>query len=281
MADDTGSTHDKVFYLGDNRDPSKKKTSINRSVYTEDDEEYKMDDEDNHRKSKQEKKIEEDNDIKTIIKNTRSDVEELYNKHRDIIINKYRFKDLKPDTIEYKKAKDSISNELKLLEYRCKVLLDKTIFERISEYKSDQRHLPTVFDFSKKAEPIYEDEIPNLWKTPDEMKKTQEEINDLGRKIIAKGKRLSPKFFGELENYSSDEDDDTSASAASSSSSSASPSISNSAASSSASASPSTSASTPGLKSILKRKREGGRKTKKHKKSRVRKSRVRKSKARK
>ena len=103
------------------------------------------------------------------------------------------------------------------------------------------------------------------------MKKTQEEINDMGRKLIAKGKTLSPKFFGELENYSSDEDNDNETIvSASASYSSTEPSTSNS---------PSSSSSPYPLKSILKRKREGGRKTKKIKKSRAKKSRAKKSRA--
>ena len=228
-----------------------------------------MDDDDNHKKSKPKKAIEK------IIQDTTKEVEEAYRKERDAIMSGERFQGLDPDT--FQKKKETISRYLENSKYRQ--LLDKTIFERINEYKSYQRHLPTIFGFSEKEELMDPDERPNLWKTPEEMKKTQEEINNLGRKLIAKGKSLSPKFFGELENYSSDEEDNNTSASASSSSASAS--TSNSAASSSASASPSAS-STPGLKSILKkRKLEGGRKTKKYKKSRAKKSRVRKSKARK
>ncbi len=266
MAD---KTDDKFFYPRDDRLPSEKRLRISRVVTApQEGYKYKIDDDDNHKKSKPNKAIQK------IIQDTTKEVEEAFRKERDTIMSGDRFQGLDPDTFE--KRKETISRYLENTKYRQ--LLDKTIFERISEYKSHQRHLPTIFGFSEKEEPMDPDERPNLWKTPDEMKKTQDEINDLGRKLIAKGKPLSPKFFGELENYSSDEDDDeTSASASTSASATAS--TSNSAAASSASASPS--ALTPGLKSILKRKREGGRKTKKHKKSRAKKSRVRKSKTRK
>lgn len=262
MAEETGSTDDKVFYPREDREHSEKRLRISRVVTApQEGDEYEMDDDDNHKKSKPK------NAIQKIIQDTTNEIGDAFRKERDAIMSGERFQGLDPDTFE--KKKETISRYLENSKYRQ--LLDKTIFERISEYKSYQRHLPTIFGFSEKEEPMDPDERPNLWKTPDEMKKTQEEINDLGRKIIAKGKRLSPKFFGELENYSSDEEDDETSSSASSS---ASASTSNSAASPSASA-------TPGLKSILKRKREGGRKTKKYKKSRAKKSRVRKSKARK
>lgn len=259
---------DKVFYPREDREHSEKRLRISRVVTApQEGDEYIMDDDDNHKKSKPKKAIEK------IIQDTTKEVEEAYRKERDTIMSGERFQGLDPDT--FQKKKETISRYLENSKYRQ--LLDKTIFERISEYKSYQKQLPTIFGFSEKEEPMDPDERPNLWKTPDEMKKTQEEINDLGRKLIAKGKSLSPKFFGELENYSSDEEDNNTSASASSSSASAS--TSNSAASSSASASAS---STPGLKSILKkRKLDGGRKTKKYKKSRAKKSRVRKSKTRK
>jgi len=250
MADDD----DQVFYPRGDRDPTSKRLRISRVVTApQEGDEYIMDDDDNHKKSKPKKAIEK------IIEDTQREVEEAFRKERDDIMKGDRFQGLDPVTFEQKK--ETISRFLENSKYRQ--LLDKTIFERINEYKNYQRHLPTIFGFSEKEEPMDPDERPNLWKTPDEMKKTQEEINDLGRKLIARGKTLTPKYFGELENYSSDEDDDdTSASVNSSTSASSS-----SASSSSSSASPSAS-SGPELKSILKRKREGGRKTKKQKISR-------------
>ena len=270
MADEN-DTEDKVFYPREDREHSEKRLRISRVVTApQEGDEYIMDDDDNHKKSKPKKAIEK------IIQDTTKEVEEAYRKERDAIMSGERFQGLDPDT--FQKKKETISRYLENSKYRQ--LLDKTIFERINEYKIHQRHLPTIFGFSEKEELMDPDERPNLWKTPDEMKKTQEEINDLGRKLIAKGKSLSPKFFGELENYSSDEEDDNTSVLVSSS---ANPSTSNSASSSSSyySSSSSSASSTPGLKGILKRKRDGGRKTKKNKKSRVRESRAKKSRVRK
>jgi hypothetical protein len=270
---------DEYFYPREDRIPEeeddstnnkKKRLRISRHVIApQEGDEYEMDDDDNHKKSKPIIAIQK------IIEDTRKDIEDMFRKERDDIMSQDRFKNLDPD--DYDSKKDAISRYLENSKYRQ--LLDKTTFERINEYKRYQRQLPTIFGFSEKEEPMDPNERHNLWKTPDEMNKTQEEINDLGRKLIAKGKKLSPKFFGELENYSSDEEDNTSSSvnpsnSSSSSSSSLTPSSSPSLASS-------LSSSPYPLKSILKRKREGGRRTKKAKKSKAKKSKAKKSRSRK
>jgi len=179
---------DKVFYPREDRpnDGQQKRLRISRVVSApQEGDEYEMDDDDNHKKSKPKKAIEK------IIEDTRKEIEVMFRKERDDIMSQDRFKDLEPDV--YERKKDTISKYLENSKYRQ--LLDKTIFERINEYKSHQRQLPTIFGFSEKEEPMDPDERHNLWKTPAEMKKTQEEINDMGRKLIAKGKSLSPKFL--------------------------------------------------------------------------------------
>jgi hypothetical protein len=258
---------DKVFYPRMDRvhedlsGNNTKRLRINRVVSApQEGDEYEMDDDDNHKKSKPNKAI------KQIIEDTRKEIEDKFREELDNIMSQDIFKNLEPK--KYESKKNAISRYLKDTKY--KQLLNKTTLERINTYKSHQRQLPTTFGFSEKEEPFDPDERHNLWKTPDEMKKTQEEINDLGRKLIAKGKKLSPKFFGELENYSSDEDEDET-------SISTNPTTLTSSSSSSSALTP----SLYPLKSILKRKREGGYKTKKNKKSRAKKSKAKKSKTRK
>jgi hypothetical protein len=249
---------DKVFYPGSDRTPEendsisnkKKRVRISRDVIApQEGKKYKIKNNDNHKKSNSNKAIEK------IIEDTRKDIEDMFRKERDDIMSQDRFKNLDPD--DYDRKKDAISRYLENSKYRQ--LLDKTTFERINEYKRYQRQLPTIFGFSEKEEPMDPNERHKLWKTPDEMIQTQKEINDLGRKLIAKGKKLTPKFFGEMENYPSDEEEDNTSS----------------------SVNPANSSSSSSSNDILKRKREGGRRTKKAKKSKANKSKAKKSRSRK
>jgi hypothetical protein len=143
---------DEYFYPREDRIPEeeddstnnkKKRLRISRHVIApQEGDEYEMDDDDNHKKSKPIIAIQK------IIEDTRKDIEDMFRKERDDIMSQDRFKNLDPD--DYDSKKDAISRYLENSKYRQ--LLDKTTFERINEYKRYQRQLPTIFGFSEKED---------------------------------------------------------------------------------------------------------------------------------